>query len=123
MNTSKRLLIFLLILSSSIVSGQTLTQQDTLSRDTVFIGRVKISMVRAAISISNELASAPNHNNRLPLAKKVIQDPDTWSKTFTTAVVADTTITSASTDAVINTRVDVVWDSLASVQINCVTSP
>lgn len=119
--STKKLLIVLLLTCPYIINGQTLTQQDVLSKDTNFTGRIKISVVRAVISISNESEATANHLNRIFLAKKIVEDPESMAKTFTIAVVADTTITSGSSDTVINNRIDSIWDAMSKANFNCIS--
>jgi hypothetical protein len=93
---------------------QTYTQQSTLANDATFQARVQVAMVQAAVAISTESAATVNHTKRIALAGTVLAAPSVWMSRVTLAVVADTSITSASTDAVIAARVSAVWDALAN---------
>lgn len=97
----------------SVEEQQTLLQQSALAADADFVSRVKIAAVAAAIAISNESDQTPNHVNRVALARQVVSSALPWATQIAVGVAADTSITSAASDAVISARVAAIWNTYA----------
>jgi hypothetical protein len=62
-----------------------------------------------------ELAVVTGHAKRTDLAYRVLQDPDAYRRRFTYAIVTNTAIGLASTDAAIKAEVVLAWDAMAGV--------
>ena len=90
---------------------------DTLSQDGIFQGKVRCSIVKAALAISNEARTVKNHvdDKRQSLAKAVLNDPDLYMKRFTNAAIQASALTSSSTDAQIDVAVSSSWNGIAGV--------
>ena len=95
-----------------------LTNSATLSRDALFIGRVRSAMTEKAIDLINNAGNGAMDRVRKNLAGRVINDPDAYVRFFV-HVVADDDIVSANsdpaavTDDSIRTVVSAAWDPVA----------
>lgn len=86
--------------------------------DLTFQQRVVGALEAQAIVINAESAGTANHNIRLTLLGKVVNDPKTWAKIFAPVICSVSPISglasiTAATDAQILTGVAAVWDALA----------
>ena len=78
-----------------------LVDQVTLASDTVFQGRVRQSMIAAAIAIANEAWTVALHERRARLATLIVNNPGSYAPLFANAVATDATVqTSAGVPAV-----------------------
>jgi Kef-type K+ transport system membrane component KefB len=87
--------------------------QAQLAVDVAFLERVELAIVSAAIDVSNEATSTPNHSWRAALAQRVVAAPNTYAQQMAWGIVADTSITSSSTDTVLKNRVAAIWNTYA----------
>lgn len=114
-----RKLLLALLIVAGLVSGvayaqQSYTTQATLAADVTFISRVRVSAVKYAIdNVYVEAGSVALHEERLVLAKKVVNEPDLYARRIAHGIVADLTITENSTDAAIFARLNAVWNIYA----------
>ena len=76
------------------------------------IATVCVALVKASLDVYAELATAPNHANRLTLAHSVLLSPESHAHLFIWAV-AFTAV--STTDAAILTAVKAVWDYYAGI--------
>jgi len=93
------------------------TADDALSQDATFTGRIRMSMCKAALSISNEARTIHNNvdSKRNTLAKAVLNDPTSYVNRFTHAAIEASALTSASTDAQLDTAISTAWNGIAGV--------
>jgi len=90
-----------------------LGQWDTAGDDS-FRRKVEVAMCAAAIAIQGEAPATANHANRAAYAKLVLNAPDIYAPLFSLAACAfDSTLTTVSADAAIQTAVNSVWNALA----------
>jgi hypothetical protein len=89
------------------------TTQYALGTDGVMQQRVIIAMLNTAVNVQAEVNTTPNHTNRANFAKLVINNPYGYVPAFQMTVMADGTITAASTDAQIQSRSDAIWNAAA----------
>ena len=97
-----------------------LIDQVTLAADSVFITRVRQSIIATAVAIQNEATSTGFHQNRARLATKVMNAPDSFSPLFAKAVATDATVQADAgsppvqtlvTDAHLNSAVSAMWNA------------
>ena len=93
------------------------TNDDTLSSDVTFSGRIRMAMVKAATQISSEARTVRNavDQKRNALAVKILNDPASFTVRFVHAAIEAGALTSASTDAQLDTAVSGVWNGIAGV--------
>jgi hypothetical protein len=89
--------------------------QYRLATDSDFRQRVVVAYVTAAKQIMAEAATVTGHAKRVDFANRVLVNPLVWDLHFSLAVVADTSISGASTDAQLKSVVDASWNGLANV--------
>lgn len=77
-----------------------------------FRARVIMAATTAALAISSETSTTPDHANRVALAKQVLNAPDNFTYAFAQAL-ASQSIDDTSTDAQINVGVASVWNGMA----------
>lgn len=87
--------------------------QQQLATDPTFLLKVRHAMVKAAIAIQNESTGTPNHTQRAAYALKVLAAPDDYDELFSMGVVTDESISSSSTDATLENRVNALWNAYA----------
>jgi len=113
----KRILILtillLLVVPLTGWSQGTYLTQHAVAQDADFRNRVKTAIVEAAIAIANEHPNTVNHAKRLTYSIQVVANPDGYATLLVYGVVADSTITLASTDLVIKNRVAAIWNAYA----------
>lgn len=93
------------------------TSQAALANDTTFQARVKIAAFSAAIAISNEATTVPNHAKRIAFAQVFTTASDSYIPKLAFGVAADATITAGSSDAALQTRLNAIWDTFAGKDI------
>lgn len=83
----------------------------------VFQQRVECSIISAALAISSEATGVVNHQNRVALAKLVLNTPQQYVQPFAMTVAVNVPVTSvtAVTDAQIDTSVSSIWNAVAGV--------
>jgi hypothetical protein len=84
--------------------------------DTAFLNNVAVSLVKNAQNVITEVNTTANHAMRELLARRVLQDPDTWAKRFAinVALAPNIQLLSALSSAVIvdiDNQVSSVWNS------------
>lgn len=65
-----------------------------LQNDMAFRGRVKVAMLKFALSIMNEASNAPAHNARYRWGQTAMQGPDQWAANIQPTVVLDPNVQS-----------------------------
>lgn len=110
----KRIILAAVLIAMCSVSGhaQTYADQAVLAADAAFISRVRIAIVQYAINDVSVESDATNfHTQRVALAKRVVQNPELWSKIIAVGVVADMSFTSTVSDGAIFSRVTFIWNT------------
>ena len=88
--------------------------QAALSRDSIFVERVRVAMLVAAANVQAEAGGTANHANRANYAKLVLNAPETYAHTFANAVAATNgSIVAGSTDSDIQFVVNGLWSAMA----------
>lgn len=95
------------------VHAQSYTLQAALASDQAFQSRVRIAGFVAAIAIANESTNVNNHAARVQFAQQFVQNADAFVSKLAYAVAADVTIGSSATDAVLQTRVNAIWNTFS----------
>lgn len=109
----KVFLTSLFVLFLSLATFADYATQATLAIDPAFQSRVKIAAFIAAVSIVNEPLNTVNHARRTAFAQTFVHNIDSYISRMALGVAADGTITAASSDAAIQTRVATIWDTFA----------
>jgi hypothetical protein len=93
------------------------TADDTLSQDATFRGRIRMSMVKAAVAIASEARTVRNlvDQKRNKLAVAILNGPSTFMDQFTHSAIEANALVAASTDANIDTAISSVWNGIAGV--------
>src|SRR2546425_10571290 len=92
----------------------TFKEQAGVASDGDFRTRVEIAMLAAAIAVQGEAPATPNHANRAAYAKLVLNAPESYVTLFSLAICAfNSSLTSVSPDATIQSDVNAVWNALA----------
>lgn len=109
----KKLLTALLLVSASLQAD--FAADKTLAEDVVFLGKVEVAMVKAALAISGETPTAnPTVDlERHKLASNVIISRANLIGVFAFACVANGALTTSSTDADVEFTVNSVWNDVA----------
>ena len=92
--------------------------QAILANDTAFRSRVKVAIVTAALVIGGEAKGAQSeskYRKRQGLAYSILVDPNSHLDRFSFSATADPLVIAASLDAVLQTRVESLWNDLAGV--------
>jgi len=87
--------------------------QSALAETPSFQSRVRIAAFAAAIAIANEPPATVNYTRRVAFAQTFVQKADVFVLKIAYGVVADETITDASTDVQLLTRVSAIWNTFA----------
>jgi|SRR5579864_611303 len=89
----------------------------TLSQDATFQERIRMSMIKAAITVMGTVPSADATVDRLRtvLATNVLNNPSIYVQIFTFAAIEVTGLVAASTDSQLDVAVAAVWSSIAGV--------
>jgi hypothetical protein len=86
--------------------------------NTIFLQRIAISLVKAAIAISSEATGTANHANRVALAKAVVNSPDNFATLFAVGITGQLAVgpdPTIITDAQIDGQVSGIWNTYAGV--------
>ncbi len=88
----------------------------SLATNSTFVNQVEMSMVKAAVAIASEAATAnfQKDQKRNSLARQVLNSPNTFATLFAFAAV-ETGLTGTPTDAQVDGAVSGVWNGLAGV--------
>lgn len=76
-----------------------LNDQAILSGDTLFINRVRESLVAACVAITNEATSTAFHFKRAAYASAVLNNPTAYQQLFAYGVATDASVISDATQA------------------------
>jgi hypothetical protein len=89
----------------------------TLSQDATFQERIRMSMIKAAITVMGAAPSADATVDRLRtvLATNVLNNPNIYIQIFTFAAIEVTSLVATSTDGQMDIAVAAVWNSIAGV--------
>jgi hypothetical protein len=87
--------------------------QAQLANDPLFQSKVKVAGFVAAIAISTESTNTANHTKRVAFAQQWALSADLYVAKLAAGVAADAAITSSSSDAAIQSRVNAIWDTYA----------
>lgn len=102
----------------------TLAERAEISNDGIFINRVKVAMLEAAIAIVNEDPQTASHAERATLALQTINSPDEWARRMAVAVVtnpntgsgsSDPAVDDADGDSALQFVVASIWNAVAGV--------
>lgn len=85
------------------------------TNDNVYVQRVQMAMLSAAVDIATEAAGTTNHANRVALVKAAANAPAGYAHLFAYLAAVDASTTVASTDAEIKARVSAIWNVVAGV--------
>ena len=89
-----------------------------LTSDGAFRQRVTAAAVKVSIDVAAEDIGTPGHADRLALAVKVLNDPETWTRVLIFGITANSTIQSKPKtveDAEIEFTLASIWDAYAGV--------
>ena len=75
------------------------SDQNMLSTDTTFQGRVRAALILACVSIANEGWAVAFHRERSTYAAQVLNSPDTYKTLFANSVATDASVISDATAA------------------------
>lgn len=90
-------------------------QYASIQTDSAFVGRITAAAVQAAIAIYGESTGVTSHAARAAFAIKVMASPESYTRQFAWACVADPTIDATATDATLFSRINAQWNVLAGV--------
>lgn len=90
----------------------TLATQVAAAKDPALTDLTQQAIIGSAIAIANEVPGTPNHAKRVALAAMILNSPAGWAVIFAQGV-ASQGLTSASTDAAINTAVAAIFNAYA----------
>ena len=94
--------------------------QNTLAKDSTFIGRVESAIVAQALAIIAEPASTANHEQRVCAAKSVLGSPSVYAPIMAVGVATDAQVTADAgptptqasvTDVDITNAVSAMWNA------------
>jgi hypothetical protein len=106
--------LFLACAVPSISDAQTTyLARHAMAQDAELRTRVQMAIVTAAVQISAEGTGVAFHSIRLSLAQQVIQDPAMMTNRFMLPLVSDGVDYTAATDAVLQTRINAIWNAIA----------
>ena len=93
------------------------TDQYTLSKDTVFVGRAIIAMTKVALDVCAELDSTAGHQQREIFSVGVLRNNLGYDvrAQLVAGIVADVAISGASTDQNLYDRLSSIWNAFAGV--------
>ena len=91
-------------------------EDELLSQDATFQGRVKQATVNAALAISSEAETTKNvvDSKRNTLAKNILNDANAYMIRFTNAVIQDG-VKGTDDDVVLTNAIAAVWNGIAGV--------
>ncbi len=89
------------------------TDQSALAADAVFISRVKIALLTAAVAVMAEANTGAAWRTRKAYAHTCLMDPVTQGALAAQAVVTNVAITGASLDSDILFTINTLFDALA----------
>jgi len=90
----------------------TLQSQYAVAQDQDFVGRVCMSALIYAKTVSAEVSSTPNYNNRIDLARRFANDPVALAQKMAYLIASDATA-EGGTDTTIHSLVQAGWNTMA----------
>lgn len=94
-----------------------------LAQDAAFHRRLQIALVKAAAAVFNESQGTANHNDRARFATAVMTNPTGYAERHAAAIVADETITGASSDSAIENQVSALWNAFSGAGLSTGAGP
>lgn len=91
------------------ISPSAYNAQHARAIDPIFVEKIKIAIVTAAIAVQAEVITTPFHNNRSNFAQLVLLDPDKYAPILAFSVASNPAIVDASTDSDIQFTVNSQW--------------
>lgn len=91
------------------------TNQAALAVNPTFIERVELAAVSAALDVYNEAPGTTGHSARAAMARQVVESPDPWARVLAWGVAADVSISAATTDTALKSRIAAIWNTYAGV--------
>lgn len=95
--------------------------QYLLGEDATFQQRIQVAALTAALAIQGEAIGSftpTQYQKRQKLAEAVIQSPVQYAQRFARMITTGASVTSATTDAALQTIVNTNWSKVAGIDIN-----
>jgi hypothetical protein len=107
------LVVLLWGLLASSAGAQTLTERYAFGTDLTFRGRVLVAAMQAALAVTSEETTVPNHAERMALASKFLDDPEILAQRLALMAASVEVVNVSVTDAELKTLFADKWTLLA----------